>query len=311
MRKFVFDLYDDVIRTEARVTNHFGIELSADIYLPKSTGNQKLAGIVVGGPYGAVKEQASGNYANELAHRGFVAVAFDGSFTGESGGNVRNVSSPDINTEDFMAAVDLLGSQSNVDRNRIGILGICGWGSFALNAVSIDKRVKAVATVSMFDVSTLGAGNATERGQQLDTLGKQRWQDIDDGVMHSGPDRFPNGYPDGESEQGKDVYDYYRTSRGFHENSILSNGAWTTTVAYPYMSNPLMQHIDEISPRPILLIAGDKANTKIFSQQAFEKANDPKELYIVKDAGHVTLYDRMGEGTLRKLQDFYTQYLQV
>ncbi|WP_390404618.1 alpha/beta hydrolase [Lacticaseibacillus jixiensis] len=309
MRKFVFDLHNNVERQETSVVNRFGIKLAADVYTPKNIGNKKVPGIVIGGPYGAVKEQASGNYANEMASRGFVAVAFDGSFTGESASAVRNVSSPDINTEDFMAAVDLIGTQPNVDRERIGILGICGWGSFALNAVSIDKRVKAVATVSMFDVSMLAASDSEARSTQLDQLAAQRWADVDAGSPGLGPDRFPDGFPERESAQGQDVYDYYRTPRGFHENSILSNGQWSATVAYPYMTNTLMQHIDEISPRPILLVAGDKADSKPFSEQAYAKAQEPKELYIVPNAGHVTLYDRMSETTLEKLRHFFMSNL--
>lgn len=270
MRKFTFELNEKVTRTEIRFTNRFGIELAGDLYLPKDADDKKLPALVIAGPFGAVKEQASGRYANEMASLGFATLAFDGSYTGESGGTPRNVAAPDINTEDFMAAVDGIGLQSNIDRERIGIIGICGWGGFALNTASIDKRVKAVATVSMYNISAMGDIPTDDRTTILNQLANQRWTDAENHTSTLGPDRFPNGYPENEPDEGKDVYDYYRTERGFHENSILSNGAWNVTMPLSFMTTKIMQYIDEISPRPILLIAGDKALTKPHSDWAYE-----------------------------------------
>ena len=309
MRKFTFELKETVTRTEIRFTNRFGIELAGDLYLPKDADDKKLPALVIAGPFGAVKEQASGRYANEMASLGFAALAFDGSYTGESGGTPRNVASPDINTEDFMAAVDRIGLQSNIDRERIGMIGICGWGGFALNAASVDKRVKAVATVSMYNVSAMGDIPTNDRTTTLNQLANQRWIDAENQTSTSGPDRFPNGYPENEPDEAKDVYDYYRTERGFHENSILSNSAWNATMPLSFMTTKIMQYIDEISPRPLLLIAGDKALTKPHSDWAYEQAKEPKELYIVKESGHCTLYDQMEKIPFSKLREFFVENL--
>ncbi|WP_156172239.1 alpha/beta hydrolase [Paenibacillus dauci] len=308
-RKFTFKLNENVKRTELRFKNCFGIELAADLYFPKNIEKKKSSALVIGGPFGAVKEQASGFYANEMAALGFVTLAFDGSYTGESGGIPRHVASPDISTEDFMAAVDELGLQPNVDRERIGMIGLCGWGGFALNAASIDKRVKAVITVSMYNISAMGDVPTAERTTTLNALANQRWIDAENRTNTPGADRFPNGYPENEPDEGKNVYNYYRTERGFHENSILSNSTWNATMPLSFMATKIMQYIDEISPRPILLIAGDKALTKPHTDWAYEHAKEPKELYVVKDAGHATLYDQKDKIPFQKINDFFNQHL--
>ncbi|MEK4439235.1 alpha/beta hydrolase [Paenibacillus sp. FSL K6-2862] len=310
MRKFTFGLHEKVTRTEIRFMNRFGIQLAGDLYLPKDADNSALPGLVIGGPFGAVKEQASGRYANEMASLGFAALAFDGSYTGESGGTPRNTAAPDINTEDFMAAVDAIGIRPNIDRERIGMIGICGWGGFALNAASVDKRVKAVATVSMYELSSGMAELPTDqRTAILNFQAQQRWIDAETQTNALGPDRFPDGYPENESDEAKDVYNFYRTERGFHENSILSNGAWNATMPLSFMTTKMLQYIDEISPRPLLIIAGDKAETKPESVRAYEQAKEPKELYIVKEAGHCTLYDQMEKIPFSKLRKFFVENL--
>ncbi|KWX89280.1 hypothetical protein AMQ83_01565 [Paenibacillus riograndensis] len=310
MRKFTFELNESVTRTEIRFKNRFGIELAGDFYLPKDAGDKKLPALVIGGPFGAVKEQASGRYANEMASLGFAALAFDGSYTGESGGTPRNVAAPDINTEDFMAAVDGIGLQSNVDRERIGVIGICGWGSIALNAVSIDKRVKAIATVSMFDNSAgLGSLPLEQRTQLLESFSQQRWADVDSGTFAQMADQLPAELPENADMDTKETVEFYRTPRGFHENSILSNGRWNATMPFSFMSTSVMNYIDEISPRPTLFIAGEQAFSKPLSETAYEKAKEPKELVIIPDAWHSTLYDNMEKIPFDKLKQFFAENL--
>ena len=310
MRKFTFELNEKVTRTEIRFTNRFGIELAGDLYLPIDAGDKKLPALVISGPFGAVKEQASGRYANEMASYGFAALAFDGSYTGESGGTPRNVAAPDINTEDFMAAVDGIGLQSDVDRERIGVVGICGWGSIALNAVSMDKRVKAIATVSMVDVAAGFAGLSLEqRTQMLESLSQQRWADAESGTFAPMADQLPAELPENADMDTKETVEFYRTPRGFHENSILSNGRWNATMPFSFMSTQLLNHIDEISPRPTLFIVGDQAFSKPLSEMAYAKAKEPKELIIVSDAWHSTLYDRMDKIPFDKLVEFFIENL--
>ena len=310
MRKFTFELNEKVTRTEIRFTNRFGIELAGDLYLPKDANNKKLPALVIGGPFGAVKEQASGRYANEMASLGFAALAFDGSFTGESGGTPRNVAAPDINTEDFMAAVDGIGLQSNIDRERIGVIGICGWSSIALNAVSMDKRVKAIATVSLVDVAAgFGGLPLEQRTQLLESLSQQRWADAENGTFAPMADQLPAELPENPDMDTKETVEFYRTPRGFHENSILSNGRWNATMPFSFMNTPVMNYIDEISPRPTLFIAGEHAFSKSLSEMAYEKAKEPKELLIVSDAWHSTLYDNMGKIPFSKLEEFFTKNL--
>lgn len=294
--------------------NRYGITLAADLYLPKNRGNQRLAALAVGGPFGAVKEQSSGLYAQTMAERGFVTLAFDPSYTGESGGEPRNVASPDINTEDFSAAIDFLGLQSNVDRQRIGIIGICGWGGLALNAAAADRRVKAVVTSTMYDMSRVmskgynDVATVAQRTQTLEQLSQQRWTDAEKGVPAYGPVSLE--LKGGEPQFMVDYAGYYKSpKRGFHPRAINSNGSWTITTPVSFMNMPLMTYIAEISPRPILFIHGENAHSRYFSETAYAAAVEPKELLIVKGANHVDLYDQLDKIPFDKISEFFGKNL--
>ena len=295
--------------------NRYGITLAADLYVPKNRTNQKLAALAVSGPFGAVKEQSSGLYAQTMAERGYVTVAFDPSFTGESGGEHRNVPSPDINTEDFSAAIDFLGLQASVDRNRIGLIGICGFGGMGLAAAAVDKRIKAVVTTSMYDMSrTMARGmndslTKEQRAQMLEQISQQRWVDAEKGFPAAGPRVLPEKLDESTDPVAREFFAYYRTPRGFHKRSPNSNGAWTATGPMPFMNFPLLTYIAEISPRPILLIAGDHAHSRYFSEDAYKAAAQPKELLIVDDANHVDLYDRTDKIPFDKIADFFGRNL--
>ena len=294
--------------------NRYGITLAADLYLPKNRDNQRLAAIVVGGPFGAVKEQSSGLYAQTMAERGFVTLAFDGSYTGESGGEPRNVASPDINTEDFMAAVDFIGLHASVDRNRIGIIGICGWGGIALNAVAVDKRVKAVVASTMYDMTRVmskGYNDSVtpeQRAQTLEQLSRQRWEDAANGKPAYQPayNTPPKG---GEPQFMVDYHDYYGTPRGYHPRAVNSGNAWTMTTPLSFMNMPILSYIAEISPRPILFIHGEKAHSRYFSETAYAAAAQPKELLIIPGASHVDLYDRMDKIPFDAIAAFFDRHL--
>ncbi|MCW4454986.1 hypothetical protein A7X94_07840 [Stenotrophomonas maltophilia] len=308
----VFPKSDRVEHRKVTFKNRYGITLAADLYQPKNASG-KLAAIAVGGPFGAVKEQSSGLYAQTMAERGFVTLAFDPSYTGESGGEPRNVASPDINTEDFSAAIDFLGLQANVDRERIGILGICGWGGMALNAAAVDKRVKAVATSTMYDMTRVmskGYNDSVtleQRTQTLEQLSRQRWQDAEKGAPAHGP--AMNELKGGEAQFLVDYHDYYKTPRGFHPRSVNSNGSWTVTNPLSFMNMPLLTYINEIAPRPILFIHGEKAHSRYFSDTAYAAAAQPKELMIIPDANHTDLYDRVDVIPFDKLTAFFRQNL--
>ncbi len=314
---YTFELSDKVTRQKVSFKNRYGIELVGDLYLPKDRGTESLPAIAVSGPYGAVKEQSSGLYANELAQRGFAVVAFDPSYTGESGGEPRNVASPDINTEDFSAAIDFLGVQPFVDREKVGIMGICGFGGMGLNATAADKRVKAIAVASMYDMSRVTAKGyfdsmtAEQRSETLEQLGQQRWKDAEAGS----PEYGTAGLPKPEQLTGEEpefvrgYVDYYKTERGFHERSINSNGSWTATNALSFMNMPLLTYINEISPRPILIIAGEKAHSRYFSEDAYKAANEPKELMIIPGAVHTDLYDKTDIIPFDKLESFFKENL--
>lgn len=293
---YTFKVSDKVTRHKVTFKNRYGITLAGDLYLPKNRGIEPLAALAISGPFGAVKEQSSGLYANQMAERGFAALAFDPSYTGESGGEPRNVASPDINTEDFSAAVDYLGIQKFVDRNKIGIIGICGFGGFALNATAIDKRIKAVVASTMYDMTRVmskGYSDAVtleQRTKMLEQLGQQRWKDAENGTFAYGPEG--NKALKGDEPQFlKDYYDYYRTKRGFHKRSVNSGNSWTATTLLSFMNMPILTYIKEISPRPVLMIAGEKAHSRYFSEDAYKAANEPKELMIIPGAVHVDLYD--------------------
>lgn len=306
-----FPKSDKVTSQKITFTNRYGITLSGDLYIPKYHGDQPLPALAISGPFGAVKEQSSGLYAQAMAERGFVTLAFDPSYTGESGGTPRHIASPDINTEDFSAAVDFLGIQKNVDRNQIGIIGICGFGGFALNAAAVDKRIKAVATTSMYDITRVSSKGyydemtLEQRTQILAQMSEQRWKDAEAGIPALGPRINPEKLEGNEPQFIKDYFDYYRTPRGFHPNSPNSNGSWTATNAFSLMNMPILTYIKEISPRPILIIAGEKAHSKYFSEDAYRLANDPKELMIIPNAVHVDLYDQINIIPFDKLDNFF------
>jgi len=309
----VFPKSDRVDHQKVTFTNRYGITLVGDLYLPKDRGDRRLPALAVGGPFGAVKEQSSGLYAQTMAERGFVALAFDPSFTGESGGEPRNVASPDINTEDFSAAVDCLGMQKAVDRERIGVIGICGWGGMALNAVAVDKRVKAVVASTMYDMTRVmskGYNDSVtleQRTQSLEQLSQQRWQDAETGTPAYGPSM--NELKGGEAQFLVDYHDYYKTPRGFHPRAVNSNASWTVTNPLSFMNMPLLTYIKEIAPRPLLLIHGEKAHSRYFSETAYAAAAQPKELIIIPGAVHTDLYDRVDVIPFDKITAFFTRNL--
>jgi len=312
---YTFKLSDKVTRQKVNFKNRYGITLSGDLYLPKSAGTEKLAALAISGPFGAVKQQSSGLYANIMAERGFAVIAFDPSYTGESGGEPRNVASPDINTEDFSAAVDYLGLQSFIDRNKIGIIGICGFGGMALNAVAVDKRVKAVATTSMYDMTRVmskgynDSMTLEQRAKMLEGLSEQRWKDAANGKPSDGPRNLPEKLKGDEPQFVVDYFNYYRTPRGFHPGSVNSNGAWLVTNPLSFMNMPLLSYIKEISPRPILIIAGADAHSRYFSEDIYEMAGEPKELIIIPNAVHVDLYDKVDVIPFDRLEAFFKKNL--
>jgi uncharacterized protein len=292
--------------------NRYGILLAADLYQPKNASG-KLAAIAIGGPFGAVKEQSSGLYAQTMAERGFITLAFDPSYTGESGGEPRNVASPDINTEDFSAAVDFLGLQPAVDREWIGIIGICGWGGMALNATAVDKRVKAVVASTMYDMTRVmskgynDSVTLAQRTQMLEQLGQQRWKDAEKGSpAYQAPYNKLQG---GEPQFLVDYADYYAKPRGYHPRAVNSLNAWSQTTPLSFMNMPILAYIAEISPRPVLFIHGEKAHSRYFSETAYAAAAQPKELVIVPGASHVDLYDRVDVIPFDKLTSFFRQHL--
>lgn len=295
--------------------NRYGIRLAADLYLPKHPTTTKLPAIAISGPYGAIKEQSSGLYAQTMAEKGFITLAFDPSYTGESGGEPRNISSPEINTEDFSAAVDFLGLHAQVEATQIGIIGICGFGGMGLNAAALDKRIKAVAVTSMYDMSRVMAKGyydtmtREERTKTLEKLNLQRWEDAKHEKPTLGGRILPEKLQGDEPQFVKEYFDYYRTPRGFHPRSLNSNGAWSATNALPFMNMPLMSYIQEISPRPALIIAGEQAHSRYFSEDAYHAANEPKELLIVPNAVHVDLYDNMSKIPFDRMESFFATHL--
>lgn len=313
--QYTFKLSDKVTRQKVTFKNRYGITLTGDLYMPKSQNSELLPAIAVSGPFGAVKEQSSGFYANQMAEREFVTLAFDPSYTGESSGEPRHIASPEINTEDFSAAIDYLGVQPTVNRAQIGVIGICGFGGFALNATAIDKRIKAVATVSMYDMSRVkskGYFDATtpeDRSQTLDQLAQQRWADAESGTTAFGPKGLPEKIEGNEPQFVKDYFDYYKTERGFHPRSINSNSSWAATSDLSLMNMPIMTYIAEIAPRPILLIAGENAHSRYFSEDAYKAAAEPKELMIIPGGVHVDLYDRLDKIPFNKLETFFREKL--
>ncbi|WP_296048404.1 alpha/beta hydrolase [uncultured Alteromonas sp.] len=312
----IFPQSNQVVHQKVTFKNRYGITLAADFYLPKNSDGKKLPAIAVSGPYGAVKEQASGLYAQTLAERGYATVAFDPSYTGESGGEPRNLSSPEINTEDFSAAVDFLGLQDNIDRNLIGVVGICGFGGMALNAAAADKRIKAVVTTSMYEMSRVMAKGyfdsmtKEERSEALAQMSEQRWEDAANGEPTPAPQGLPSELNGDEPEFVANYFDFYKTARGFHPRSVNSNGRWTATTALSFMNMPLLTYIDEIAPRPILLIAGENAHSKYFTDDAYNAAAEPKEKLIFDGMVHVDLYDQLDKIPFDKIDSFFADNLQ-
>lgn len=308
-----FPKSDKVNHRKITFHNRYGITLAADLYEPKNADG-KLPAIAVCGPFGAVKEQSSGLYAQTLAERGFLTIAFDPSFTGESGGQPRYVASPDINTEDFSAAVDFLSVQDNVDPERIGILGICGWGGMALNAAAIDTRIKATVVSTMYDMTRVNARgyfdamDADARYELRKALNAQRIKDYKNGSYQLGGgvvDPLPEDAP----FYVKDYYDYYKTERGYHKRSLNSNGGWNMTSALSFMNMPILAYSDEIRSA-VLVIHGEKAHSCYFSKDAFKHLKgDNKELLLIPDAVHTDLYDRMDVIPFDNLESFYHEYL--
>ena len=294
--------------------NRYGITLAADLYEPKNADG-KLAAIAVSGPFGAVKEQASGLYAQTMAERGFLTIAFDPSFTGESGGTPRYVASPDINTEDFQAAVDFLSVQENVDPEKIGIIGICGWGGMALNAAAIDTRIKATVASTMYDMTRVNAkgyfdaeDSEEARYEKKKMLNAQRIADY-----KSGNYALAGGVADPVSEDApffvKDYYDYYKTDRGYHKRSLNSNNGWNVTSSLSFLNMPILQYADEIRSA-VLLIHGEKAHSCYFSKDAYEMLKgENKELMIIPGAVHTDLYDRMDIIPFDKMAEFFQKFM--
>lgn len=316
---YTFKLYETVIRKKVKFHNRYGIDLVGDLYIPKDCTN-KMPAIAISGPFGAVKEQASGLYANELAKRGFITLAFDPSFTGESGGSVRNVASPDINTEDFSAAVDFLSLQDNIDENKIGILGICGWGGMALNAACIDNRIKATVTSTMYDMTRINANgyfdleNSEEVRYKLkEKLNQQRLEDYKNNDY-----KRAGGVSDNIPEDApffvKDYYNYYKTERGYSERSLNSNQGWNITSSLSFINMPILHYSNEIR-NAVLMIHGEKAHSCYFSKDAYKnmiKGNkylDNKELLIIPNAVHTDLYDNLKIIPFDKIVSFYNKYL--
>lgn len=312
---YTFKLSNKVTRQKVTFKNRYGIILSGDLYLPKNSDTTLLPAIAISGPFGAVKEQSSGLYANQMAERGFATLAFDPSYTGESSGEPRNVASSDINTEDFSAAVDFLGLQKKIDREKIGIIGICGFGGFSLNAAAVDKRIKAVATTSMYDMTRVMSKGyndvvtTEQRSKILEQLGQQRWKDSENGTYALSANNLPQKLTGNEPQFVKEYFDYYKTPRGFHTRSINSNASWTATTPISLMNMPILTYLKEISPRPILIIAGENAHSRYFSEDIFKAAAEPKELIIIPNAVHVDLYDRMDKIPFDQLQSFFLDNL--
>ncbi len=313
---YTFKLAEGVIRSTVTFRNHFGIELVGDLYTPEAVTSRNPA-IAVCGPFGAVKEQASGFYANQMASRGFIALAFDPSFTGESGGEPRFMNSPDINTEDFMAAVDYLSTRADIDPERIGIIGICGWGGMAINAAAIDTRVKATVASTMYDMSRVtangyfdGANSAEARNRARRALMAQRTEDFRNGnyALSGGVvDPLPEDAP----YFVKDYHAYYKTARGYHERSLNSNGGWAVSASTSLLNTKLLAYSDEITSA-VMVLHGEKAHSRYFGEDAFKRlVGTNKELVIVPGASHTDLYDGGDKNYIPfdRLAEFFGNYL--
>lgn len=310
----VFPQSDKINHRKITFHNRYGVTLAADMYIPKNTSG-KLPAIAISGPFGAVKEQSSGLYAQKMAERGFLTIAFDPSFTGESGGSPRYVASPDINTEDFCAAVDVLSVQDNVDPERIGIIGICGWGGMAINAAAQDTRIKATAAMTMYDMTRVNANgyfdseNTPEaRFAKKQAMNAQRTEDYKNGSYALGGG-VVDPLPDDAPQFVKDYYAYYKTERGYHPRSLNSNNGWNVTSPLSFMNMPILQYAAEIRSA-VLLVHGEKAHSRYFSEGAYEKlTGDNKELLIIPEASHVDLYDNLEVIPFETLNSFFSEHL--
>lgn len=314
MDDYIFTLSDRVTRQAVSYCNRFGVALAGDLYLPADCDPATpLPALLIGAPYGGVKEQGPGVYANELAQRGFACLTFDPSCNGDSAGMPRRMSSPELFVEDFHAGVDFLGSQPGIDRERIGVIGICGSGGFALSAAQVDPRIQAVATVSLYDISRLHAegfaGSLDEAGRQamLQALALQRWAEFESGRPQLAPRGAPLQIDADTPPIGREFGEFYSRPRGYHPNSSTQ---FTLTSALPFMNFPLLDKLAWISPRPILLVIGEQAHSRFYSDDIYAAATEPKELYVVPNCNHVDLYDRTDVIPFDKLQDFFGQALQ-
>ena len=310
----VFPKSDKVDHKKVTFHNRYGITLAADMYTPRGAEG-KLPAIAVSGPFGAVKEQSSGLYAQKMAELGFLTIAFDPSYTGESGGTPRYVASPDINTEDFCAAVDFLSVQENVDPERIGIIGICGWGGMAINAAAIDTRIKATAAMTMYDMTRVTANGYFDaedseqaRFEKKKAMNAQRIEDYKNG-SYALAGGVVDPLPEDAPQFVKDYYAYYKTPRGYHSRSLNSNGGWNVTSSLSFLNMPILQYSSEIRSA-VLLVHGEKAHSRYFSETAYSKlTGDNKELLIIPGANHTDLYDQMDIIPFEKLNAFFTEYL--
>lgn len=314
-----FPKSEEVNHRKVTFHNRYGITIAADLYVPKNAAG-RLPAIAVSGPFGAVKEQASGLYAQTMAEKGFLTIAFDPSFTGESGGSPRFVASPDINTEDFCAAVDFLSVQENVDPEKIGIIGICGWGGLAINAAAQDTRIKATVASTMYDLPRCTANGYFDsedseqvRYEKRKAMNAQRIIDFQRGSYESAGG-VADSLPDDAPFFVKDYYDYYKTKRGYHKRSLNSNDGWNITSSLSFLNMPIMHYANEIRSA-VLLVHGEKAHSCYFSRDAFEKMTknsnyaDNKELMLIPDAVHTDLYDRTDVIPFEKLAGFFKKYL--
>ena len=315
----VFPKSDKVRHSKITFHNRYGVTLAADLYIPKDADG-KLPAIAMSGPYGAVKEQVSGLYAQTLAERGFLTIAFDPSFTGESGGQPRSVSSPDINTEDFSAAVDYMSTREDVDAERIGILGICGFGGFAINSAAMDTRVKATVAVTMYDMTRVTAkgyfdanDNADARYEMKTQLNAQRTEDYRNGTPKLGGG-VPEVLPDDAPKYLRDYHDYYKTQRGYHPRSLNSNGGRNATSPIPWINFPLMSRAGEID-NAVMIVHGEKAHSFYFGSDAYKRLTvvpgkeNNKILMVIPGASHTDLYDNFDKIPFDAIEDFFTEYL--
>ena len=310
----VFPKSEKVDHEKVTFVNRYGITLAADLYKPVGAAG-KLAAIAVAGPFGAVKEQSSGLYAQEMAERGFLTVAFDPSFTGESGGSVRYVASPDINTEDFSAAVDYLSNREDVDPERIGIIGICGWGGMSINAAAMDTRIKATVASTMYDMTRIAAkgyfdeqDSADARYEMKKAMNEQRTKDYAAGT-YALAGGVVDPLPDDAPWFVKDYYAYYKTDRGYHPRSLNSNGGWNVTSSLSLMNMPILQYADEIRSA-VMVLHGEKAHSRYFGEDAFKMLQgDNKKLVIVPGASHVDLYDQKDIIPFDEVETFFEEYL--